>query len=80
MAIFLLVGGKEVEMLLDHTGKVLDTMARHKLMRSLNQGQKAFASWFPIVKEHTKRCDFTGYHIDKDTWDAILFQTSNIKL
>ena len=36
MAIFLLVGGKEVEMLLDHTRKVLNTVARHKLMRSLN--------------------------------------------
>ena len=49
-------------------------------MRSLNQGQKAFASWFPIVKEHTKHCDFTGYDTDVATRDAILFQTSNIKL
>ena len=88
-------------MLLDHTGKVLDTdsmnvafekvemgikgqtnqaVARHKLMRSINQGQKAFASWFPIVKEHAKHCDFTGYDTDAATRDSILFQTLNVKL
>ena len=96
-----LIGGREMELLLDHVGAVLETdtldqafskvetgiktqsnqaVARHKLMQTLSQGEKTFASWYPLIKEQAKRCDFTNYDVDAATRDAILFKTSNIKL
>ena len=62
------------------TGQTNQAISRHKLFTNMDQGEKDFAVWYPMVKEQSLRCKFTDYNADAAARDAILFQTSNEKL
>ena len=44
------------------------------------QGNQPFSVWWSMVKEQAEKCTFDNYTKDKAARDAILFQTSDVKL
>jgi hypothetical protein len=62
------------------TGQTNQAISRHKLFTKMEQGEKDFAAWYPIIKEQALRCKFNDYNADAAARDAILYQTSNEKL
>ena len=55
------------------TGQTNQAISRHKLFTKMDQGEKDFAVWFPMIKEQALRCKFTDYNADAAARDAILF-------
>ena len=55
-------------------------MAKYKLYQGLPQEGEAFSTWWTQIQEQADKCDFTGYNSKMAARDAILFQTSNVKL
>ena len=53
---------------------------RYKLFTQMLQGKQSFSSWWSKVKEQADKCTFAGYNGEKAAKDAILFQTSDVKL
>ena len=45
--------------------------ARFKLFREMAQGGKAFADWWPKVKEQADRCDWANYDVKQACRDAL---------
>ena len=62
------------------TGQTNQAMMKYKLFTGMEQEDQAFSSWWSSVKEQADKCNFTGYNQEKAARDAILFQTSNVKL
>ena len=54
--------------------------AKFKLFQQMPQGGKAFADWFPNIREQADRCDWMGYDSKMAARDAILFQMDDKKL
>ena len=46
----------------------------------MSQGKQSCLSWWSKVKEQADKCTFTDYTKEKAAKDAILFQTSDVKL
>jgi len=62
------------------TGQTNQAMIRYKLFRGMSQGEESFSSWWAKVKEQADKCLFEGYNVKAAARDAILFQTSDVRL
>ena len=56
------------------------TSAVFKLFHNHSQGSQSFDSWHKEIRKAAQLIDWTGYDADKATVDAIVMQTSSIKL
>merc|ERR1719234_1154725 len=56
------------------------TSAVFKLFNSHSQGQQSFDSWHKEVYKAAKLIDWAGYGADQAAVDAIVMQTSSVKL
>ena len=62
------------------TGQTNQAMIRYKLFTGMAQGEESFSCWWAKVKEQADKCSFDSYNVEAAARDAILFQTSDIRL
>ena len=62
------------------TSQTNQAMIRYKLFTNMAQENEAFSSWWAKIKEQAEKCNFEGYDSKSAARDAILFQTSDVKL
>ena len=77
-------GGAEIQDLFKHEGKVLDgdtyALAIQKVRAALPQGKQTFDVWHRKILESARRVDWEDYGFEKAVVDAVLIQTSSMKL
>ena len=62
------------------TGQTNQAMIRYKLFTGMAQDEEPFSSWWAQVKEQADKCKFDQYNVETAARDAILFQTSDLRL
>ena len=62
------------------TGQTDQVMIRFKIFTAMPQEGQPFSTWWTIIKEQANKCVFKDYNWDRAARDALLFQTSDVKL
>ena len=62
------------------TGQTNQAMIRFKLFTGMAQESQTFSTWWARVKEQADKCVFNAYDSEKAARDALLFQTSDMRL
>ena len=62
------------------TSQTNQAMSHFKLFTGMSQESQPFSTWWTKVKEQADKCMFEAYNAEKAARDALLFQTSDVRL